>query len=54
MFRRISIMALITPNMVQHESDCFFTNPQNTIHKQYEALRALYVEKWSAPLEFAT
>jgi len=25
----------------------FFANPQNTVQKQYEALRAFYVEKWS-------
>ena len=25
----------------------FFANPQNTVQKQYEALRAFYVEKYS-------
>ena len=29
------------------EPTSFFANPQNTVQKQYEALRAFYVEKWS-------
>jgi len=29
------------------EPTTFFANPQNIVHKQYEALRAFYVEKWS-------
>jgi len=29
------------------EPTTFFANPQNAVQKQYEALRAFYVEKWS-------
>jgi len=30
------------------ETTAFFTNPRNTVQKQYEALRAFYLEKCSA------
>jgi len=30
------------------ETTAFFANPQNTVQKQYEALRAFYLEKCSA------
>ena len=29
------------------EPTTFFAKPQNAVQKQYEALRAFYVEKWS-------
>ena len=41
-------MALINPNSrCRMEPEKFFSSPQNTVQKQYEALRAFYVEKCS-------
>lgn len=40
-------MAIIHPNLTQ-QINLFFTRPTNITHKQYEALRAFFVEKLSA------